>query len=220
MLAALLRATGTGAPAARAGSPARLAPYRFLGVLAGLLVFAGMTASLAQANEPWWHLTSGTRPHESALHRDAGSGSAWAGRGAEGRGVGDGRVVHVVGWRKETLFGYFEFEVPYNAEAGEVQDLELEGYGAEHGKSPGSRGHPAVVTEAEPYVVTFKGERADQPMGLIKDFTFSLENGVGKGPVCTISQVTEGKAAIPAVGEGETRRDSQEPRRRAHDHRT
>ena len=119
------------------------------------LLLVPVSAS-AETLEPWWHLGSGSPARiQPGLAKDEVQELKLSAVG--------GRVLIASG----SNFALFA----YNAEAPEVQSA-LEGlYGAANvavtggptGKTPGQ-----IVTELEPYIVTFKGELASQPVPLME----------------------------------------------------
>jgi hypothetical protein len=140
-----------------------------LGVLSALALAC---ASLAAAQSPWWHLTSGTRPtyltgglakNEVQVVKINATEGEFVLADLTKEQVKNGEFFDDKE-EKEPDFAIF----PYNAEASVVQQgLEVI-YGEGNVEVTGGPvGKPAVVTEAEPYVVTFKHGLADQPVELM-----------------------------------------------------
>jgi hypothetical protein len=145
-------------------------------VVAGvaLVVLAGVPSAFAQG--PWWHVTSQARPANlhSGLARDEVQEIKVNAVAKEEPLEPNNVVVIEQAALEEVLEGKKEFsELPkvqfaYNATHEEAQAA-LEGlYGARNVQvSGGPLGKPAVVTELEPYVVTFKGALANRSVGLM-----------------------------------------------------
>ena len=142
-----------------------LAPYRFLGLLAGLLVFAGMSASSAQASGVWWHLVSGSRP--SVMHVNAVDGH-------EVQKVllqqGHIQLIEPVGYAEKGYdVGVDAIELPFESSPAELQAA-LEGiYGANNVAVSGHVGHEATAVPDE-YLITFVGGLAGARPRPLTDF--------------------------------------------------
>ena len=152
-----------------------------------VLVGALLVAPVASALSPWWHVTSGSRP--SQLQTDVHSGlardevqkitvSATAGTVTVLEPASVAEVEEGEGKLKEASF-------PYNA-THQVAQAALEGiYGAGNVEVTGG---PGDATGSTPYVVTFKGELADQPLELMNTQLSMLTGSA------SVSESTAGRA--------------------------
>jgi hypothetical protein len=112
-----------------------------------------LVPSNAFANSAWWHLTAQSRP--SVIQPGSARDEV---QELKVNATGGEIELQVEGKGKLAIF-------PYNAEAGEVQSAlealygpgNVEVTGGPTGKTPGQ-----IVTELEPYVVTFEKELADR----------------------------------------------------------
>ena len=134
-----------------------------------VVALSATSASAAPACEgctPWWHLTSGSRPSviQPGSAKDEVQELKVNATAKASPSERNEVVIKAKGISKPVFFAY-------NAEAPEVQS-ELEKLYGEHnvavtggptGKTPGQ-----IVTELEPYVVTFKGELAYTPVPLME----------------------------------------------------
>ena len=155
--------------------------------VAAVLAGALLVAPVASALSPWWHVTSGSRP--SQLQTDVHSGlardevqkltvSATAGTVTILEPASVAEVEEGEGELKEVSF-------PYNA-THQAAQAALEGiYGAGNVEVTGG---PGDATGGTPYVVTFKGELADQPLELMNTQLSMLTGGA------SVSESTAGRA--------------------------
>src|SRR6202035_1338972 len=152
----------------------RLIKRSALGV--SVVVFLALVGGVspAFALSPWWHLTSGARP--TNLH--AGSATDEVQEIAVSGNEGEFRLVGLVGGEVQ---GHAFFK--WNATSKEVE----EGLEGVYGKGNVSvTGGPGDETGSKPYVITFIGELADQPVELINATAslFTLHCDAGAGPDC------------------------------------
>src|SRR5580700_2071057 len=115
------------------------------------------SSAFAETGSPWWHLSTGARPTylRAGVGRDEVQGLTVKFPVGEPQG-GVFVVSKPASTPEEEIAGGFA-ELPYNAEASEVQ-AGLEGiYGAGVQVTGGPVGKPAEVTGSEPYVITFTG---------------------------------------------------------------
>jgi hypothetical protein len=147
-----------------------------------VVVFALTAVASASAAEPWWHLTSGSNP-----------GVLQAGQGHdEVQELAVSATGGSIALLEEEKFALAE--VPWNASAEELQ-VALEGvYGVGNVEVTGG---PGDETASKPYVITFVGEHADQPVSpmstALSGFTLGCEGATGAG--CTKTATLSVKAA-------------------------
>jgi hypothetical protein len=189
----------------------RLLPFCSLALAVLCFVLLAL-APQAKALAPWFHLTSGSRP--AHLSRGAGLPAKPAVPGADEVqqvtvSATGGKFVLANMTKEEVEEGQFfceklepeEFipkfaEFEWNASASEVQaGLEtICGYG---GGSVEVTGGPGDASGSNPYLITFKGALAEQPVRLINTEIpgepTPLEGSLGA------SELTAGKASVPGA---------------------
>jgi hypothetical protein len=137
------------------------------------VVFAGYSSAFALS--PWWHLMSSSRPTDlrPGSARDAVQKVTVSATGGE--------FLVGVGGQPERV-------VKFDAPAPEFQSILEELYGRGNVQVSGG---PGDETGSKPYVVTFMGELADQPIAPIfvenLFFTIQLNCQAATGPGCTRS---------------------------------
>src|SRR6202035_2310487 len=140
-----------------------------LGLCAVMLFMLVCDASSALALSPWWHLTSGARPTniQSGRARDEVQEMAVSATEGEVLLIGSSGPVFAK-WDADDLEMQEAFEGLYGKGNVEVT------------------GGPGDETGSKPYVITFVGELADQPVELINATAslFTLHCDAGAGPDC------------------------------------
>ena len=147
-----------------------------------VVVFALTAIASASAAEPWWHLTSGSNP-----------GVLQAGQGQdEVQELAVSATEGSIALLEEEKFALAE--VPWNASAKELQVALEAVYGAGNVEVTGG---PGDETASKPYVITFIGELAHQPVSpmstALSEFTLGCEGATGTG--CTKTATLSVKAA-------------------------
>ena len=171
--------------------------------LFGILAFSAAPAFAAEAEcegcTPWWHLTSESRPSviEPGSAKDEVQELKVNATARPNPSEEPDKVVI----EADGKFAVFA----YNAEAAEVESA-LEGLYGEHNVEvtggPTGKTLGQIVTELEPYVVTFKGELADQPVGVMETSEEPYLNGNVKA-VEAVAGRPDGEIVVKAENVGD-----------------